>query len=480
MYLNLKFRCFVTSLVLTISTSSLAGGECVVQNRIPVVTNSELGLFSDVLAAPNGVPLTVYGTDLAGPLVVGGVAMTNCPSIDETVFEETLASIRLAKTTCWLENLPLGETYIDAGSSETLPFLVINGNVQTISSFGQFKAAMQDPIPGDFFLLKGFTADMATDGQTNGGQHILWMRRGEHDATPLNPIALIGYPGDPARFVVDRKSNGGNRAIALDNEGWTLTNLDFDTFWQAIRARGEGRIIGNRVNGMTGPQTESGAGTIGVQGDYRGGQILGNIVTGARTGWRFDHAIYLGGCPVNKGWTVAWNHVVDNDFARGPQIMINSQPPRCDEGAQNKSLASHTISNNIVDTSSAPGRCIGTNSYGWQHEYNSKPPGIMYIENNFLINCGVAEGGDDSFGDSTIGAAVYDRAGNARIRGNTFYKADYGISIGSSHFQSHPEGWLQTIVSDNTFIESNDSAIIKLFLHPNLSDEVTIENNDIR
>jgi len=455
---------------------------CCARSRSPPVTDSTVqGLFSEVLAAPNGAPLTVYGTDLSGPLVVGGITMANCPSVDETVFEESLASIRLAKTTCWLENVPLGATSVDAGSSEQLPFQIINGTVQTVSSYGEFKDAMQDPAPGDFFLLKGFTVDLSSDDQANGGQHVLWMRNGEHNATPLNPIALIGYPGDPAKFVVDGVDNG-NRAIGLQNTGWTIANLDFDTYWTTLEADGEARIIGNRIRGMTGPRDYSGSGTINAGGESKGGFIAGNVIFGGGTESRFDHAIYIQDCPSDKGWTVEWNHVVDNNFARGPQIVVNHQTPRCGTEGQNKSVASHTISNNVVDTSLYPGRCIGVAHYGWQPEYNSKPPGTVYVENNFLINCGFAEFGPvDSRGDSRAGAAIHVARGGMVIRGNTFYKADAGIALGTPTTQNHPDvGWLHTYVTDNTFIDSNESAIIEISLHPDIKDDITVENNVIR
>ena len=141
--------------------------------------------------------------------MVGGVTMANCPIVNETVYEVAPTGVRLAKTTCWLENLPLGDTTIAAGSSCPLDFKVIEGTVTTIETFDQFDAAMEDPVPGTIFLLKDFTTTLSQDGRTNGGSHTLWMREDEHDASQDNPIGLIGYPGAPAKFVVDSDFSNG-------------------------------------------------------------------------------------------------------------------------------------------------------------------------------------------------------------------------------------------------------------------------------
>jgi len=455
-------------------TTTLSGAAA--NYLFPVADTSINGFdFTDLTAAPNGAPVSLFGVNVNGPLIVGGVTMTNCPFINETVYQVPETGTRLAKTTCWLEGLAQGNTTIKAGGSSELPFIVNNGSVSTITSFAEFNSAMADPVPGDVFLLKGFTTDLAVDGKTNGGKHTLWMRDGEHNGTEQMPIALIGYPDDPAKLVVSSITANANRSISLQNNWWTVSNLDFETVWNAIGARGQSRIVGNRVNGMTGPKAGSGTGTITGGGQSKGGHILGNTIFGGASNWRFDHAIYLSNCPDEQGWVVGWNYIYDNDFARGPQIIINHQPPRCGSGLENKSLASHFVQYNTVDTSRYRGRCIGINSFGWDHESNPNQPDWSYIENNDLLDCGFVGSERDSFGDARQGAALFVSRGGAFVRNNRFVRAQEGIQIGHAG-TSVVNNLLGAVVDNNQIdLESGDA----IFVRGVIADRVTVGDNPI-
>jgi len=442
----------------------------------PIQQNSvDEPAFVDMVAAPNGAPVSIFGTDVNGPLIVGGITMANCPIINETVYQVSETNTRLAKTTCWLEGVPQGTTTIKAGNSDEVPFTVNNGAVSTISSFAEFDAVMADPQPGDVFLLKGFSTDLMVDGKANGGKHTLWMRNAEHNGTEMMPISLVGYPGEPAKFIVSSATANANRAISLQNNWWTISNLDFETVWNSIGVDGEHRVVGNRVSGMIGPKYASGTATISAGGQSKGGYILGNTIFGGATNWRFDHAIYLSDCPDEKGWVVDWNYIHDNNFARGPQIVINHQPPRCGTGLENKSLASHYIRHNTVDTSFYRGRCIGINSFGWDPEQNPDAPEWAYIENNDLIDCGFVGTEVDAFGDSRNGPAISVARGGAFIQNNRLYRAYGGILLGRGGGRE-VKNFLGAVVKNN---QIDVELGLDFYVDPAIADKVTFENNII-
>ena len=187
--------------------------------------------------------------------------------------------------------------------------------------------------------------------------------------------------------------------------------------------------------------------------------MLGNTITGGASNWRFDHAIYMLDCPVDIGWTVEWNYIHGNDFARGPQISVNHQIPRCGLGSENKSVASHYIRNNTVDTTSYRGRCIGISAFGWQPENNNTMPNPTFIESNDLINCGYSGPENDQHGDARNGSAIYASEGGANISGNRLINSAGGIYIGSPKVLSSPEIFVDTLVEGNEIDDMTASEI---------------------
>jgi len=224
---------------------------------------------------------------------------------------------------------------------------------------------------------------------------------------------------------------------------------------------------------MIGPKYASGTATIAAGGESKGGHILGNTIFGGATNWRFDHAIYLSNCPDEQGWVVDWNYIYDNNFARGPQIVINHQPPRCGTGLENKSLASHYVRHNTVDTSFYRGRCIGINSFGWDPDLNPDAPEWSYIENNDLIDCGFVGTEVDNFGDRRSGPAISVARGGAFIQNNRLFRAHGGISLGTGNIRG-AKNFLGAVIKNNQM----DVELGKEFyIDPNIADKVTFENN---
>lgn len=425
--------------------------------------------FTDMVAAPNGAPVTVYGPEVTGPIQIGSQLMTNCQTIDETVYIVPQTGRRLAKTTCWIENAPVGVTTIQAGNSGPMPFCINTGTVQTITSHAQLDAAMVNPQPGDVFLLQGFVTDLATDGRVNGGQSTIWMRPGEHNGTAKMPITLLGYPGNPAKFQVSSFSYQNDRALELDNTGWVVANLDFDTVWSSILTSGDHRIVGNRFRSMTGPKRNAGTGSVSVESEDVEAKVLGNIIHGGRSEWRFDHAIYMKGCPDQAGVQCICNYLYDNKFSRGPQISINHQPPRCGDEQNNKALASHFVQWNTVDTTTMRGKAIGINSFGW---YSSNPnmPGWTHITDNDLINGGYEGPDDDIHGDARKSWAINISRGAAFIQRNRLYNSNNGILIADFN------------AADIQGVSINDNQIdntlgIALDIRPNAVPLVTLSGN---
>ena len=398
-----------------------------VQSALPAsiitpVSTDPASHFLDMLAAPVGAPITVYGPATGNTIVVGDRTLTDCPITNETVYDIAETGRRLAKTTCWLKDVPLGKT-----TASGLSFTVIKGRVRTIKNFAAFKAAMANPQPGDVYLLKSFTASKA-NGKANGGNSSLWMRGGEHHG----PIALVGYPGAPATFKTGAYHVNFKNSLKLDNNNWTVSNLTFDNRWMSAEFKGPHRIVGNRFKGLQNfPKAGSGTGTVVLSGNRSGGSFLGNVVNGGRSQWRFDHALYLSDCPDRKGWNVGYNYIHSNSFGRGPHISINHQPPRCGKPPTVKILAQHTIHNNTIDSSFYRGKCIGQNSVGRWEKISPAAQKPTLILRNDLIECGFANKTErDHYNDLRRGDAINISRGGAVIWNNRLYRPE-GEIIGN-------------------------------------------------
>lgn len=433
--------------------------------------------FLDMMAAPNGAPLSIYGDNVDGPIVVNGQVMTNCPTINETVYEVTETGRRLAKTTCWLAGVPEGPAIVSAGDSEPLDFVLNTGTVHVVESFAAFKAEMKNPKPGDVFLLKGFTTNLTTDGKANGGKASLWMRSGEHNGTEAMPIALIGYPGDPATFQTDSYHVNYNKSFQIQSKWWIIANISLDNGWNGGAFYDTTRIVGNRFNSMKQfPKGGQGFGSVILGGGKNGGHFLGNTVYGARSGWRFDHAIYLSGCPNETGWMVGHNYIYDNDFGRGPQLVVNHQVPRCGSPPATKTLAQQTIYQNTIDTSTARGRCIGQNGLGWYPDEDPVAPEPTIIDGNDLIGCGYSGDELDHYGDRRRGGALTISRSGALITNNRLYRCDGCIGFGMAGSESNAFKQFQdTLVEANQVDSVNGGTGIGAPEH--LLPKLTIKNN---
>ena len=414
--------------------------------------NNPVLLFSDIESGPNsgwsagepgkGAAVTIWGSGFesnrgASFVTVNGTALT--ANVDYAVWGEYWPTEHFQKITFWLNDAVIngsGEitVTVDGVESNPLPFTVRAGTIHFITASNDGgDGSLDDPFdvdnassdwiddmaPGDLYYFRDATI---YDGEYNGGNSCIWIRRSETSGTAALPIALLAFPGEKPVFEIPTFSTNFNNALRLSNNYMVYAGFTIDSEWLGASIAGDfHRFIGNDVVGL---KDFYGAGTgIVTTGDNNahtgdGNKILGNAIHGGNSQNRFDHAIYLSGCADNGGGEVGWNHFYDNDFGRGPIISINHQGNRCEPS---QVLDAHFVFNNIVDCSVQ--RATAINVFDLSFDTGEPEPEPTYVYNNVFISCGTFDGADNNVGYAP--AIVHNAAGRARFYNNTLYDAGY-------------------------------------------------------
>ena len=407
-------------------------------------------LFTDLTHAPNvgwsasepdrGAVVTLWGRNLGAVRANSYVTVSGVDLVDDSDYPEPWGETGrpvafLQRVSFWLDTrVPdgPGEVTVTVGerTSNPVPLTINDGRIyfvdgsatepgdgshaQPWSDPGSFIAAM---APGDI----GYFRTALYDQRYNGGKQNIWLRDTDTGGTIDAPIAFVGYPGDTPLF--DSRTNGSNdfhSSFRFVAPHITLAKVSIDAHAIGVSAGDDSRIIGNDIRG--GAQFLSGSGIVITNGD--GARILGNSVHGGRTGNRLDHAIYVSGCAPRTGSELAWNHIFDNDFERGPMVVVNHQEDRCPSDVF---VRSHIIRDNLIDCSDHASRAIGIFDLSWDGGAETEPE-PTYVYNNIAYRCGIVNH-----------AAMYQNAAHARFYNNTIYQSrDDGISVaGERVLSSH-------------------------------------------
>lgn len=431
-----------------------------------VYSTGPIILFSDIESGPKdgwsaaephkGAAVTIWGHGFgnsrgASYVTVNGTIL-NTPT-DYAIWGEYWPTQYFQRITFYLNdtmNSGIGDIIVtvNGATSNPIPFTIRSGAIHFITQTNPggngtennpFEISnsssnwIDNMIPGDIYY---FRDSLVYEGESNGGNSIIWIRSSETSGTASNPIALLAYPNERPVFSVPTYHVNHNKAVQFSNNYMVFSGFSIDSEWMgASMAGGFHRFIGNDVVGL---KNWHGSGTgIVTTGDINshtgdGNILLGNAIHGGNSQSRYDHGVYFSGCADDGGTELGWNHFYDNDFGRGPIISINHQQNRCTTG---QVLDAHFVFNNIVDCSAQ--RATAINVYDLSYDSGDSAPEPTFVYNNVFINSGTF----DSTDLNHVGyapAMVHNAVGRARFYNNTLYNAGYiGFSIGNNVTNSY-------------------------------------------
>lgn len=282
---------------------------------------------------------------------------------------------------------------VAGANSNSLPFTVRPGNIYFVSaaspnnpgsgtfadpwrSVSSFISRMR---PGDILYLRGGTYGgiVLASGQTNGAAG--------------NEIAFVGFPGETALIT-----NGKAVDFQDTRQYFVVAGLRLISPGETISITGNYiRIVNNYIEGLKNSAYGMIHPTIGHDM-----QIYGNTFTGATSGNKLDHPIYVGYGADNVD--IGWNRIYNNRIDRGPVISVNT------DGAERLGYRFENIRihDNDIDVSGARGIGIVAMQRG----------SSVYIYNNIFT------------GDSPL-QTVYAYSGSLYMDNNVFYGAPGAAAI---------------------------------------------------
>lgn len=431
-------------------------------------------LFSDLMSgsktgwhvdsATKGAVVTVWGFNLgtegdrgANYVSIGGQQLTTAASYVDT-WGETSNPVRfLQSITFQLNNLMTdGDTTItvtvDGKTSNALSFNIDSSNIyfasSTASSSGSGTYAdpwdcsdFNDTLSaGDVVYFRGGLYDFGCGGKAN-----IYYRDSEPAGTINKRIVLTAYPNETPLFDSNTASSSDanfNKSFNIQQDYITVAKMTTEAWGAAIYCEADGcRAVGNNLEGSK--EHVLGEGIIVGGGDVV--EWVGNTTWGARSQNRLDHSIYINKCnpqPAIADAVVAYNYSYDNQYDRGPAIVVNLQESRC---ASNEYNAGVNIHSNWVDCRGGvaeESRGIGIFDVSWSDNPGEPLPGWADVYNNTLVDCGKS----DVDGDH---AALYHNNGLARFYKNLVYgsKGPATSATGTQGAGLHTSEW-----RDNIFI----------------------------
>jgi len=287
---------------------------------------------------------------------------------------------------------------------------------------------------GDTVYIKGGAFTAADPAYPSWDAVLLLFPDLNADGTEDNPIAYIGYPGDPPVLGGPRPMRRGIYMEEVNH--YLIANLRFTQHSGMLELSGNGhRAIGNySYDGIY-----SNSGAIGIAGDSAHLKVYGNrLRNNGEPGNKLNgSAFYIQGFGTNKDIDFGWNQIQDQRGARAIQLFGHRNGDRMDNIRIHDNWISGSELNNIV----LGGSDGNTEVLGTIYVYNNiivgsgdpglrvnDPQGTVFIQNNVLYN-----NGSPGFNGE---AQIYiQRAGTARI---TFQNNIVYAGTGQSYFLFEP------------------------------------------
>ncbi len=432
---------------------------------ILLFSNKPVLLFSDIDSGPKsgwseaepekGVSVSIWGSGFGenrgtSYVTVNGTSIN--ASENYAAWGEYWPTEHFQRITFWLNDQMMDGSgditvTVDGAESNPLPFTIREGAIYFITENNPGgNGTIKNPYeasnsryswvdnmqPGDIYY---FRDSDVYDGEYNGGNSVIWIRNSEPSGTETLPIALLGFPGEQPEIAVPTVDVNHSNGIRLSNNHMVFSGFAIDSEWMGANMAGDyHRFVGNDVVGL---KNWYGSGTgIIVCGSINthsgdGNRILGNAIHGGNSQNRYDHGIYISGCADNGGAEVGWNHLYDNDFGRGPIIVINHQENRCEV---DQVLDAHFIFNNIVDCTMQRSRAVGV--YDLSYDLGEEAPEPTYVYNNIIISCGTFDG-ENTTHVGYSPAMSQSARGTAHFYNNTLYNSGYiGFRIRENAIES--------------------------------------------
>jgi hypothetical protein len=405
-------------------------------------------LFSDLTSGPAaggrdnlGAIVTIVGRNFGSQQGNGCVTVGGAKAAAYLLWSDTKISFQPGSAAA------TGELRVitDGGTSNALSFTVRSGNIYFVDdtspgspgsgtfadpwrNHSSFISRMQ---PGDILYFRGgtYTSNIVlTSGHTNG--------------VAGKEIAFIGYPGELPRIssslqdfdfqdnkqyfiVAGFKLYSGSRNISVTASHIRIVNNDIEG-------------LKSHAYGMIHP-------TIGS--DIK---IYGNSFSGATSGDKLDHPIYVGYGADNVD--IGWNHIYNNNVDRGPLISVNI------DGAQQGGYKFENIRihDNRIESNGA--RSIGI--------VCTQAGSSVYIYNNIFT------------GNSQL-QTVYQYSGSLHMYNNIFYGSPGAATI---QLTTMSDGsytyWPETVDIKNNIIYNRSGGQYFEIVNENQMGSVTIKNNN--
>lgn len=281
----------------------------------PPSTGGPVVLYTDMLSAPAGAWVTIWGRRFgtSGTVVFGGSSSTTSFSWSEQmVVYQIPAGTAVGSYTVQLRT--------SSGTlSNSLPLSVHQGTVRFVTSTSGVLAGLSSLTTGDvlYFRAGNYTTN------TIFNSVVSWNNTSV-TGTQSRPLALVAYPGE----TVVLGDNSLERGIYTERPS-SVPNLDYVTYSKfTVRGRclafqvggrsHNGRIVGNDMWGQGGSGCVDGA--IALQGNS-GWKIIGNTLhDNSSNASKYNHGIYLAGFGTNSNIEIAWNVIRNHRGGRGIQF----------------------------------------------------------------------------------------------------------------------------------------------------------------
>lgn len=295
---------------------------------VPPTTGAPVTLYQDLVSAPAGAFVTVWGRSFGATQGTSTVELAGQP-VTVLSWSDTMVELKLPN------NATSGDLRVrtSLGLSGPLSVRVHTGRLLFVSTTGvdtnpgtelqpvrTFGQATRMARAGDVFYIRGgaYTSEHNFDA--------VWSLYDFPTGTQAQPIAIVAYPGE-----VPLLGNGSLRIFSFYREPNTRL-LEYLTFAKlhmrmaclgiSAIASSHGRMVGNVALGAT---RECQDGVFTVAGGYSAGgtasdwKILGNTISNNGR-YKQDHAIYIQGYGTNQDIEIAWNKITNEVGGRAIQI----------------------------------------------------------------------------------------------------------------------------------------------------------------
>jgi len=282
-----------------------------------VVNGQPQLLYSDLVTAPSGAFVTVWGQNIPNTATFTcGNEPCELISFDYDLNHPAHGDQPSRQKIVVKFNTGSG---ITLNGYNTLPFIVNNGTIWELTP-GPIGPTLDAMNPGDVLYLRGGVYNVE-DSKSYGS--IIWADKNR------DGLAVIGYPGE--RVILDLRNGIKHGFDTIDDiHNWTIANMECHGPGNITSSGSNGICIkadriGSRTNLRVVGMYNNGTGTNGccsfsIFGNTRDLFVLGNFSENTGTSSGETHSFYHGGKGLNNNINFEFNNVGSHIGRRGIQI----------------------------------------------------------------------------------------------------------------------------------------------------------------